>query len=49
MSVLCEAKGVQCSATEANACTFKMYKTDFPAEFIAVAVKWGNHRNVLTL
>lgn len=47
---LCEAKGVlQCSAIGANAHTSKMYKTDFPADFVAVADQWGSHRNVLTL
>lgn len=40
---------MQGSAIGANAHTLKMYKTDFPAEFIAVAVQWGSHRNVLTL
>lgn len=35
---------MQCSAKGANAHTSKMYKTDFPAEFIAVAVKWGSQK-----
>lgn len=40
---------MQGSAIGANAYTLRMYKPDFSAEFTAVAVQWGTHRNVLTL